>query len=229
MTFLYLKPISWRQSIRRYPSIEANGLYLSAECTTNSDFILSDKLKLRDLKFNLSFLRGALPEKVREETKLSEGAIGGIWWLSDDNFVHGWFYLPDEYYTALWDQIKGGDYIECHISLGTVMEFVAFTGGEFAWKSNPISVDNVEVSFNRKAIRQEGTEANKSKTIEKWPAAGSNRYWAVILVLMAMTMWYAPHWNGFFLEPLKDFTGGETRIASTILLVGGLLLWFMRR
>jgi hypothetical protein len=229
MTYIYLKPVSWRQSIRRYPSIDANGLYLSAECTTDSDFILSDRLKLRDRKISLSFLRGVLPEKIREETKLSDRAIGGIWWLSDDNFVHGWFYLPDEDYAALWDQIKGGDYIDCHISLGTAKDSVAFTGGEFAWKGNPISVDSAEVSFNRKAIKQDGTEDNKSKPTEKWPVAGSNRYWAVILILMAMTMWYAPQWNGLFFEPLKDFTGGEARIASTILFVGGLLLWFTRR
>ena len=73
MTYIYLKPVSWRQSIRRYPSIDANGLYLSAECTTDSDFILSDKLKLRDRKISLSFLRGFCLKKIEKKTKLSKG------------------------------------------------------------------------------------------------------------------------------------------------------------
>ena len=46
----------------------------------------------------------------------------------------GGFTYPDEDYDAIWEQIKQGDYIDCHISLGTVMEYMAFTGGEFAWK-----------------------------------------------------------------------------------------------
>ena len=47
------------------------------------------------------------------------------------------------------------------------MDSVAFTGGEFAWKANPISVDSTEVSFNRKAIKQDGTEDSKTKPL-RW-------------------------------------------------------------
>jgi len=121
---------------------------------------LHHKLKLSDLEINLSLLRGVLPDKDREKGNLSEGAIGGIWWLSDDNFVHGWFYLPAEDYDAIWEQIKQGD---CQITLGTVMESVAFTGGEFAWKGNPICVESVEVTFKRKAIKVEMKEDSKAK------------------------------------------------------------------
>jgi hypothetical protein len=124
MTYLYVKPITWTQSIRRYQTIGVNGRYLTTQCRTDSDLILSDKLKLRDLEINLSFLRGALPDKDREKGKLSEGAIGGIWWVSEDNFVHGWFYLPAEDYDAIWEQIKRGDYIACDISLGTASDAV---------------------------------------------------------------------------------------------------------
>jgi hypothetical protein len=196
MTILYLKPVSWRQSIRRYPSIDANGRYLTAQCTTDSDFILSDKLKLRDVKLEISIMQGELSGENREKAKLSKGTIGGIWWLSDHNLVHGWFYLPDEGYAALWEQIKGGDYVDCHLNLGTASDSVKYTGIDFAWKDNPISLDSAEVSFNRKAIKQNSTEDNKTKPTEKWPAAGGNRYWAVILILMAMTC--LPQWNGFF-------------------------------
>jgi hypothetical protein len=229
MTYLYLKPLTWTQSIRRFPTINVNGLYFTAQCTTKSDLILSDKLKLSDLEINLSFLRGALPEKDREKTNLLDGAIGGIWWNSDDNFVHGWLYLPDEDYAALWEQINRGDYIDCDVSLGTAMESVKLTGGEFAWKGNPISLDSVEVTFKRKATKQDGMEDGKAKPIETWPVAGGNRYWAIMLILMAATAWYLPEWNGAFFGPLADFTTGEARIASTIMFVGGLLLWYRRR
>jgi hypothetical protein len=141
MTYLYLKPVTWTQSIRRYPTIDVNGLYLSARCTTKSDLILSDKLTLNDLEINFSVLEGTLTEEGREKGNLLEAAIGGVWWTSDDNFVHGWVYLPAEDYDAIWEQIKHGDYIDCQITLGTVTESVKFIGGGFAWKDNPISVD----------------------------------------------------------------------------------------
>jgi hypothetical protein len=136
-------------------------------------------------------------------------------------------YLSDDDYAALWEQIKSGGYIDCNISLGTAMESVNFIGNEFAWKGNPISVDSPEFSFKRKAITQDGNGDGKAKSIEA-PVAGSNRYWAAILILTGMAMWYSPGTGPFF-EPLKDFTAGDARIASTILFVGGLLLWFMRR
>jgi hypothetical protein len=182
---------------------------------------LHDKLKLSDLEINLSLLRGVLPDKDREKGNLSEGAIGGIWWLSDDNFVHGWFYLPAEDYDAIWEQIKQGD---CQITLGTVMESVAFTGGEFAWKGNPICVESVEVTFKRKAIKVEMKEDSKAKSIGIRP--GNNRWWAILLILIAVTC--LPQWNGFF-AAWKSLTAGEVSIVSTILFVGGLMLWFVRR
>jgi hypothetical protein len=224
MTFLYLKPVSWRQSIRRYPSIDVNGLYLTAQCTTTSDLLLGDKLKLSDLEISLSFLRGAVPEKDQEKVNLAEGAIGGIWWLSDHNFVHGSIYLPDEDYAALWDQIKGDDYIDCDISLGTMSESVDYIGGEFAWKGNPISVDRAEVYFKRKANKQDVKEDSKAKPTVVRP--GNNRWWAILLILIAVSS--LPQWNGFF-SAWKNLTAGEATTVSTILFVGGLLLWFMRR
>jgi hypothetical protein len=124
---------------------------------------------------------------------------------------------------------KAAIYIDCDISLGTVLESIDYIGGEFAWKGNPISVDSAEVYFKRKAIKQDGMEDGKTKSTVTWFVAGSNRYWALILIFIATAMWYSPHWNGLFFEPLNDLTGGEARIASTILFVGGLLLWFMRR
>lgn len=223
MTYLYLKPITWTQSIRRYPTIDVNGPYLSAPCTTKSVLILSEKLKLSDLQINLSILRGTLPDKGREEGKLSERAIGGIWWISDDNFVHSWFYLPAEDYDAIWEQIKQGDYIDCQITLGTVMEFVKSIGGEFAWKGNPISVESVEVTFKRKAIKEDEKEDSETKPIGIFPLAGNKRYWAVVLFLIAAGM-FVP-----FPGPLEGLTTGEGRIISAITFVGGLLLWFMRR
>ena len=116
MTYLYLKPITWTQSIRRYPTIDVNGPYLTAPCTTKSVLILSEKLKLSDLKLTYLFCEALCLTKIAKKAKLSERAIGGIWWISDDNFVHSWFYLPAEDYDAIWEQIKQGDYIDCQIS-----------------------------------------------------------------------------------------------------------------
>ena len=90
-------------------------------------------------------------------------------------------------------------------------------------RSKPICVDSAEVTFKRKAIEEDETEANKTKPIEIWPVFGSNRYWAAVLIFIAAGM-FVP-----FFGPLKDLTTGEARIISAITFVGGLLLWFMRR
>jgi hypothetical protein len=179
MTVLYLTPINWTQSIRCYPRIDVNWLYLTALCRTKSVLILSDKLKLSTLDIHLSIFQGSLPDKDREEGELSERAIGGVWWSSNDNFVDSWFYLPTESYEALWEQIKRGDYLECQITLGTATDALKLIGGEFAWKGNPISVESVEVTFKRKAIKQDVMEDAKSIGIR--PVSGNNRWWAVVL------------------------------------------------
>src|SRR5690242_18600694 len=114
--YLNFQPISWSQSIRRYPTINVEGPYLAAPCRTNrSDLILSDGYRLRDLEISLSILQGELEAKHREQ--LSKNAIGGIWWDAKDQFVHGWFHLQPDYYAEVWDQIRSGGYAHCNINL----------------------------------------------------------------------------------------------------------------
>jgi hypothetical protein len=89
---IYLKPISWSHEIRRYPTINVVGLQLRATCRTllDSDLLLSEGHRLRDLEIELSIFQGDPDAKERE--RLSEQAIGGIWWLPDQTFVHGFFF-----------------------------------------------------------------------------------------------------------------------------------------
>jgi hypothetical protein len=190
---------------------------LSAKCTTKSDLILSDGFKLSDFEVHIGVLKGELPAKQRELVKLSEEAIGGVWWLADTKFVHGWFYLQTEEYAALWEQINNSQYVDCGIKLIFLVEY---TGGKFAWSGNPLCIDSAEVYIERKKIKQH--EVN-NKSTESGLLAYTNRWWAVVLFFGAA----AAEFERFF-EPSKDVTTGEGRIVAAVMFVGGLLLWFLR-
>lgn len=217
-SYLYLKPVEWTQTIMRYPSITVEGSKLGVTCTTDakSDLLLSDGYKLSDLKIELAIFQGELSAKDRE--RLSEQAIGGIWWIAEQTFVHGWFYLKADDYTAIWDQVRNGGYVACGISLG--IRPVRYTeSDELAWSGNPVSIETADVFFKR-------------ETIPKKPAKDATKFtwskrWAVILFVIAAIGWFFPQWNGAFFEPSKGVTTGEGRIVAAILFVGGLLLWFL--
>jgi hypothetical protein len=58
--YLQLEPVSWRQEIRDYPSINVEGRYLVASCkaAADADLRLSNDAKLTDLTVELSILIG---------------------------------------------------------------------------------------------------------------------------------------------------------------------------
>jgi len=178
--------------------------------------LLSDGYKLRDLEIALGILQGELDPKRRE--RLSEQAIGGIWWVREQVFVHGWFYLKADDYAAVWDQVRDGGYVACGITLG--LSPVQLTDkSEFAWSGNPLSIESADIYFTRKPANHE--------TVEKRSSFAASKRWAVTLFIMASVAWFFPQWNGLFFEASKDITTGEGRIVAAVLFVGGLLLWFL--
>jgi hypothetical protein len=94
----------------------------------------------------ITIVKGEMPSKDREEAKLSNVAVGGVWWLSSERLVHGWFYLHDDAFSTLWDQIKDGKYACCSFTFGlTPLEHGS--GDLFAWSGNPLSIESVGISF----------------------------------------------------------------------------------
>jgi hypothetical protein len=217
--YLYLQPTGWSQQIRRYPRINVEGPYLSVPCRTlpDSDLVLSDGYKLSDLEIALAIFQGEPDAKEREQ--LSARAIGGIWWLREQAFIHGQFYLRADDYAAIWDQVRDGGYAACRITLG-VSPVQDTDQDEYAWNSNPLSIESAAVDFTRETIPK------KPANIEKDSFAWS-KGWAVLLFIIASIAWFFPQWNGLFFEPSKDVTTGEGRIVAAVLFVGGLLLWFL--
>jgi hypothetical protein len=115
-TFISFEPTLWTQEITDYPSINVAGRILRVNCraTANCHVRLNDEINLRDFK---SIPLGILDRKPKADERLSKEALGGIWYIADQNFVHGWFCLKEsEWFTAVWDQVRDGNYSECNIT-----------------------------------------------------------------------------------------------------------------
>jgi hypothetical protein len=159
---IYLTPIRWSQQVRRFPKIKVEGRHLTVTCTTsaNSDLLLTDGYRLSDFKIELAISPGELP--VEERERLSEQAIGGIWWIADQAFVHGWLYLSADDYAAVWDQVRDGRYADCQISLGVgPVEYTEKS--EFAWSRNPVCIETADVYFGREVTPRNPAESTAEK------------------------------------------------------------------
>jgi len=55
----------------------------------------------------------------------------------------------------------------------------------------------------------------------------SKRMWALLLAALSVLMWFAPQWGGILFPAAENVTAGDSRIASSILLVGALVLWYL--
>jgi hypothetical protein len=155
-TFISFEPIEWTQEIMDYPSINVAGRYLRVICraTANCHVRLNDAIDLRDFTIPL----GIRDRNSKADERLSKEALGGIWYIADQNFVHGWFCLKEpEWFTAVWDQVRDGNYSECNITLS--IGPVESEGYEtWIWTTNhPLSIDSVAIQFNRK------TPSNQAK------------------------------------------------------------------
>jgi hypothetical protein len=126
--YLRLEPISWRQEIRDYPTINVEGRYLVASCkaAADADLRLSNNAKLTDLTVDLAVLMGEQP--MNEDGRLLKQGIGCLFFNDPqaprdnlpgmlDPLLQGWFYLKPDSYAAVWDQVREGGYVGCSIIL----------------------------------------------------------------------------------------------------------------
>ena len=221
--YIYLKPVSWSHQIKRYPTINVEGAQLAVRCRTlpNSDLLLSEGYRLRDFEIPLTIFQGELDAENRQRHQLSQQAIGGIWWIPEEAFVHGWFHLKADDFAAVWDQVRIGGYEACGISLG--ISPVEYTDeSQFALSGNP-SIEGVEIYFTRETVFKEAGKDNISEKIFRTPS----KCWAVALFVISWMAWFFPWWLEPFFEASKGMTTGAGRIVAAVLFVGGLLLWFL--
>jgi len=159
--YLRLEPISWRQEIRDYPTINVEGRYLVASCkaAADADLRLSNNAKLTDLTVELSILVGEQPLDAYDkplERGIGEFRFHGEMPSRDDlpgmdPFLSGLFYLKPESYSALWDQVREGGYASCEITIS--VDPVKSEGFGRAWDvSQQLTISSVALNFTRKPI-----------------------------------------------------------------------------
>jgi hypothetical protein len=133
------EPIEWVQEIN------VEGRQLRAHCKASADLVIVD---------------GQSTEK--ELTGLSQKAVGGIFYVEDQNLVYGWFYLknPDSY-TALWDEVRDGGYFNCSISLLGVGPVRLEAPDTWIWDAkHPLSIETVSLRFTRKTNKPDNQTAS---------------------------------------------------------------------
>jgi hypothetical protein len=159
---LHLNPLIWTQEIRHYPNNDGigddEGGYLTTTCVPHArcDLRLRNGANLRDFEIELSILRGEIDSDRRLEFRLLEDAIGGIYFIVDQNFVHGWFHLRPKNYTALWDQVLDGRYEDCALFLGVEPVEDDICG-------NPLSIVSASLRFQRKPIADKSADQQASR------------------------------------------------------------------
>lgn len=150
LSFLCLQPNSWRQAVMCYPrqDLGNNGdaLKVSMYCTpTNTcEILLRNGAKLRDYSIHLSILKGQLPPG--EVPKLKPKALGGLWYVENQDFVHGFFCLRPQHFDAAWDQITHAG------SSTTLIDLGVDPIEEDSWRENPLSIVSAEISFTRMPV-----------------------------------------------------------------------------
>jgi hypothetical protein len=157
--YLRLEPLSWRQEIRNYPTINVVGRYLAAKCkaAADSNLRLSKDINLADLTVELSILEGE-PEDAR--SKRLERGIGDVCFKEMppndydsgiDPFISVCFYFKSESYTAVWDQVRNGGYGSCEITIS--VDEVKSEGFGWLWDvSQPLTISSAAINFTRKPI-----------------------------------------------------------------------------
>ena len=141
---LYLKALSWCQEIRYNAGSVDDGGFLTTVCAPDPkcDLRLRTGAYFRHFAINLSILQGELKEDKRQNFGLQTGAIGGLWFVEDQNFLHGWLHLRPRNYRAVWDQVRSGGYFGCTVWVG--VQPIAEV-----WQENPLSIVDVSVRFER--------------------------------------------------------------------------------
>ena len=108
--------------------------------------VLSNGAELRDYQIEMGINHGVLKPDACLEYKLGAEAIGGLKFVKEHNFVHGWFYVGSNNYSALWDQVRTSGNADCTIQLG--LELMATEGGD------RFSIDDYSIRFVRPEERR---------------------------------------------------------------------------
>jgi hypothetical protein len=183
---LLLKPISWRQAIRDYPSIKVEGRYLVASCKpesgARSELRLSNNEKLTDLKVELSILAG---EPVDADDKPLKNGIGHFHFYGEmlprdgvpgmEAFLSGLLYLKPDSYLALWEQVRDGGDCDITINIGPVKS----EGFGWLWDvSQRLTISAFAITFARAPPvgDKPAIQAAHRKTFFQWlnPDAAAN-------------------------------------------------------
>ena len=144
---IHLKPVSWGQTVRRYPDIKVEGRKLDVNCKpiTDRHFQISDGTNVPDLSISLSvFDAGSISD---EETQLERG-----FGLLAYRFTHldGWFLLKPSDFTEVWEQVRDGRYIDCTVDLAvapvTIQEFGCLWDVS---KNKGLFIETAELRFTR--------------------------------------------------------------------------------
>jgi hypothetical protein len=118
---------------------------------------LSNGAKLVDFQIELAILGWELEADERLESKLVNDAIGFLWFVEDQDWVHGRFHFKSSNYVAVWDQVRDGGYVDCAIHLG--VDPVQNN----KWNGNPLSIVSAAVNFSRQPIVDKPAEKQASR------------------------------------------------------------------
>jgi hypothetical protein len=97
---------------------------------------------VRDFTIDISIGEGQPPDS--EVKRFARNAIGGLYFGED--FMHGYFYLPEKMYSAAWDQIRDGT-ADCEIDLS--IEPVHYDGADWTTEKR-VSITSASLKFRRK-------------------------------------------------------------------------------
>src|SRR5215831_14650971 len=153
--YIYFTVSSWSQSIDHYrdkdpaKEISGAGLNVIVRALPDTKLALSDGRKLEDFDISLGIVRGEFPPEEHQKANFATDAFGGLWYLQDQNMIHGWFFFNPSNFDAIWNQVTIGGYSNCQLSLGVAPE-------EFErWKENPLSIVSASFRFDRKLPARE--------------------------------------------------------------------------
>jgi hypothetical protein len=147
VAYLSLVPRSWRQTIQSYPSntrgAEWRLLDATCELDSRSELKLRTGKSLHDYQpFSFTVLKGSLSDEDRRKSNLLGNAIGGLWFIEEQSYLHGWMHFGSENFDALWSQVLAG--IPGTWTISLTLEPVE----NETWKSGSVSVTAASVHFD---------------------------------------------------------------------------------
>jgi hypothetical protein len=148
---LSLVPITWSQTLT-YEGATILRARMKCAPRVRCELKLRDGTRLTEHEIELTILNGEMRAEDRVKYKLVEEAIGGLWFVDDKDFaafVHGWLFVAETVYDAIWDEVRRDGYTGCNFSLdagpveGKGMD-------DERWGGNPLPILGASISFDRK-------------------------------------------------------------------------------